>query len=165
MSADFKRLSPARRIAQCMRDCKGILRFDIPLTRPSVQTCATVDRLQRWVYSTSLQVTARQGESAEAFCRRRHTDSAWACRKHGTWAMFVCKKFVQWADHVSRRSQHANPPWYCTLLPWRDHVWLLERRTNRGGTGRGTGTRMTPGRPAIRWAESVDFARTYVRTH
>ena len=75
------------------------------------------------------------------------------CNEFGCWGDKVAKQFLKWHRHVSRRQAYPNPPWYTTILNWRGHEWLQNRRSQRGSVG--TGTRNSRGRPCLRYTDIV----------
>ena len=150
----FGFLGGHKRALAAHRAATPIVDFFVPLLRPSADLVRVLDAAQFWLCSIALRMIPLPGETAEAYAQRRR----WVCssliHELGRWSGRVCLRFSNWGRHVLRRGEHGNPPWYVVLLPWHDATWLDDLRRARG-PGRGTGTRVYPGRPATRFQEAL----------
>ena len=116
--------------------------------------------MQRKMVGILLKIRIQEGEEPGAFVRRRAREAAIAVRGR-EWSRRHCERVRSWDAHL-RRERNANA-WAPRLLKWRDASWLHQQRAQAGSaaaTAGRLGTRVSPGRPAQRWEEGVEFANS-----
>ena len=117
------------------------------------------------VLSISARYRLRPGETPLAFVRRRQRDIKQVLNRKGWWSQLWFKRVRAWDAHLDR---HPESP-AAKMRSWRGEGWLQSARAlwaNMRSTrdrpwtltaGR-TDTRVTPGRPQMRWHEGLRFA-------
>ena len=114
-----------------------------------------------------------QGESVDAYCRRRKRNSRQKAYEVGTWSKIWCKRALAWNHHLGRAREPDRSPHICNnLLDFHSSKWLVMQRSawvssnarthnprNSLWAGR-TGTRLNIGRPQVRWKDGVSYAKS-----
>ena len=103
-----------------------------------------------------MRVRPRQGESWEAFRKRRTTATRKVADATGSWSNDWKSALLSWHGHVQR----ANDPgaWNKAAFEHKGQMWLLEQRLSNstGGSFNRTRTRNVRGPPAKRWFEGIE---------
>ena len=149
------RSAPAKiKIDLLNRACLPLLDYRCSRWPPQPTFGTELDRVQLKMAAVLLRVGRRLGETPADFCRRRNRLAGDACAKLGRWSQVWRRRAVEWDDHIVRA--HSPHSWPSLLRFFHDADWLNEQRFLRDPCGRrGTNTRMSLGRPNVRWHEGI----------
>ena len=132
---------------------------------PQLQVAKEIDRTQRKMIASILNISRLPAEPADVFLRRRGQIAGRFCREKGLWSQRWFKRAVQWDDHLARPRNEAT--WAAKLRTYRDREWFIQRRCHllpaRGNvssaTAGRTGTRSNGGKVFMRWHDGILLAQ------
>ena len=136
------------------RSCAPLLSYRCSRWPPQRRVAQELDQLQGKMVSILLRMPRRPGEAINEYCRRRNREAAKKCKKVGLWSLHWFKRAVAWDRHIQRG--HNPFSWPSLLHEFHDASWLEHQRHCQNL--RGTGTRVSAGRPHARWNEGIAFA-------
>ena len=130
-------------------------RLDFRCSRwpPQRQIAAEADNLQQKMLSCMLRLPRLDGETPEAYVRRRGRIARRHCHQQGSWSARWFKRAVAWDHHLGR--PRNSDTWSAKLRDFRGKAWLQERRALFGGR---TATRAIHGKVQMRWHDGIDYA-------
>ena len=126
-----------------------------------------LDRTQRKMTATLLNVPHLPCEPIEEYVRRRGRISAKVCKDHGLWSTRWFSRATRWDSHLSRDRNIAS--WAARLRTFRDRDWFIQRRMQLAPSdgwsasvhaGR-TETRSFAGCVHTRWHDGIHYALTH----
>ena len=133
---------------------------------PQTQVGEELDRVQRTMVATIIDIARVPGESAQDFVRRRGRAAAAKCRQHGLWSDQWFTRAVRWDEHLARDRNAST--WAARIRHFRDRNWFLQRRlsflragaqTNQSVLAGRTATRSGQGKVNVRWHDGIFFAQ------
>ena len=158
-----KALSSDLKFKYLCRICIPILDWSIPMIRMNVTASQRLDAMQRWVCRLCYPCARKPGEIDAEYFRRRAQQCRSHCKSAGLWSIRAAKVTLKMHTRLLRADDDnaSNRPWAFWLLKWHDEEWLDSQRARRSS---GTGTRLGPGHPATRYAESLNFCKQIMTT-
>ena len=124
---------------------------------------AKLDRVQRKMIGSLLQIRPRPTEAYGDYVLRRQQYCGRQASTYGRWSHCWAKSVCDWNGHVLRN--HDQQTWSHSLLHWHDSQWLDNMRLNasRSANESRTGTRATRSKVQRRWSEGVNEAKQVLR--
>ena len=149
--ASAKQLPVEMKFALMTRTCTPSLAYRCSRWPPQPTIAGELDRIQRKMVAVILRIPRRPDEPINAYCRRRRREAASVCNRLGPWSDLWFRRAKLWDEHIIRG--HNPYSWPCLLKPFHDSQWLEEQRMLHNMQG--TSTRVSPGRPHMRWDEGI----------
>ena len=139
------------------RCCRSVLSYRCSRWPPQSQIAQELDRVQSKMMAAILRIPRRPAEQAADYCHRRNREARARCSEIGPWSAHWFARAIDWEDHIAR----AHQPLCLSVLlrSFHDGQWLDEQRISRNLQG--TGTRIAPGRPCMRWHDGIEHARQF----
>ena len=152
--ASAKDLPLNSKLALMNRVCTPMLLHRCSRWPPQPTIAAELDRVQMKMVAVLLRVRRLEGEQPEVFCRRRNVLAKQACSGFSKWSQLWFQRAKAWDEHVIRA--HNPYSWPSLLRLFHEADWLNERWLLSDSRGqRGTSTRLSSGRPPVRWHEGI----------
>ena len=139
-----------------LKACRPVLSYRCSRWPPQKAVLKDLSALQAKMMAVMLRVRRIAGEDPVLYCRRRNRAAADKCRSVGLWTHHWCSQVLRWEAHLLRG--HGPTSWPVMLRHFNDEQWLETCRCLTSLPG--TRTRVSSGRPAVRWHEGVLHANS-----
>ena len=141
---------------------RPIMDFRMSRWPPCASLAARIDRRQRKFLACCLQTAPFPGEAADAIFLRKARVAGRLVARMGSWSQLHFKRVLSWQTHLERTRNSVTP--VAQLISFHGAEWLQQRglamQSPSVDAGR-TGTRLLPGRVAVRWHDGVRWAREH----
>jgi hypothetical protein len=144
------------------RSCKSVLAYRCSRWPPQPTIAKELDRVQTKMIAAIVRTPRTTGESDAEYSHRRNFVASRICAQNGRWSDFWYQRSIGWDEHLSRG--HCVNSWPVLLHDFHNNEWLQGLRFSRASraSNTSTNTRVSVGRPPMRWHDGISFAKLRV---